>query len=107
MTHLRHELDPIIHSPVRFSIIAALSAVQRAEFRFIRDAVEVSDSTLSQHVAALEQVGYVKVSKGRAGRRTKTWLALTAPGRDAFAHHLTVLNRIAAEPPRAPDETAG
>ncbi|MGP4015800.1 winged helix-turn-helix domain-containing protein [Saccharopolyspora sp. 5N708] len=104
MTHLRRELDPIIHSPVRFSIAAALSAVERADFRFIRDTVEVSDSALSQHVAALEQVGYVKVSKGRAGRRTKTWLALTDQGRQAFTHHLAVLNRIAAEPPRAPAE---
>ncbi|RKT87639.1 DNA-binding transcriptional regulator, MarR family [Saccharopolyspora antimicrobica] len=104
MNHPRRELDPVIHSPVRFSVVAALSGVEQAEFRFIRDTVEVSDSALSQHVAALEQAGYVKVTKGRAGRRAKTWLALTESGRRAFTHHLAVLNRIATEPPQPPPE---
>ncbi|MDA3648397.1 transcriptional regulator [Saccharopolyspora indica] len=103
MSHPRRELDPVIHSPVRFSVVAALSGVEQAEFRFIRDAVEVSDSTLSQHVAALEQAGYVKVTKARIGRRASTWLALTGTGRQAFTHHLATLNRIAAEPPRPPE----
>ena len=44
MSHPRHQLDPVIHLPVRFSIVAALSAVERAEFRFVRDTVELSDS---------------------------------------------------------------
>jgi DNA-binding MarR family transcriptional regulator len=97
MSHPRHELDPVIHLPVRFSIVAALSAVERVEFRFVRDTVEISDSLLSQHVTTLEQAGYVRVSKRKAGRRTKTWLSLTPKGHAAFSNHLAVLNRIAAQ----------
>ena len=96
MSHLRHELDPVIHLPVRFSIVATLSGVERAEFQFVRDTVEISDSLLSQHVTTLEQAGYVRVSKRKAGRRTKTWLSLTPKGQAAFSHHLAVLNQIAA-----------
>lgn len=98
MSHPRHELDPVIHLPVRFSIVAALSGVERAEFQFIRDTVEISDSLLSQHVTTLEQAGYVRVSKRKVGRRTKTWLNLTPKGHAAFSHHLAVLNQIAAPP---------
>jgi DNA-binding MarR family transcriptional regulator len=95
MTHLRHQLDPVIHSPIRFAIAATLNAAERAEFRFVRDTVEVSDSLLSQHVTTLEEAGYVRVTKRQDGRRTRTWLSLTPKGRAAFARHLDVLNRIA------------
>ena len=97
MTHLRHRLDPVVHSPIRFAVVATLSGVERAEFRFVRDTVEVSDSVLSQHLTTLEHAGYVKVTKRQEGRRTKTWLSLTAKGRKAFASHLATLNLIAAE----------
>lgn len=96
MSHLRHELDAVIHSPVRFAIVAALNKVERAEFRFVRDTVEVSDSSLSQHVTTLEEAGYLQVTKRQAGRRARTWLSLTPEGRKAFKHHLDVINQIAA-----------
>jgi DNA-binding MarR family transcriptional regulator len=66
VTHLRHRLDPVIHFPTRFSIMAALMAADRAEFRFSRDTVELTDSALSRQVTTLEQAGYVKVTKGRS-----------------------------------------
>ncbi len=95
MTHPRHQLDPIIHPPTRFSIMAVLVAADKVEFRFIRDTVEISDSALSQHVTTLEKAGYVKVKKGQAGRRPRTWLSVTRAGRAAFNGHLAVLNQIA------------
>ena len=70
--HARHELDPVIHAPVRFSIVAALNGVDEAEFAAVRDAVELSDSALSKQVSQLEQAGYVKVRKGYVGKRPRT-----------------------------------
>lgn len=95
-THPRHRLDDVIHSPVRLSVVSALSGVDRAEFGEVRDAVEVSDSVLSKHVAALEGAGYVEVTKGRVGRRPRTWLALTADGRAALQEHLAALRALLA-----------
>ncbi len=96
MSHPRRELDQVIHSPVRFSIVATLLPLEQAEFGYVRDTVEVSDSSLSQHVTTLERAGYLKVDKARAGRRARTWLSLTPEGRRAFRRHMEVLNRIAA-----------
>jgi DNA-binding MarR family transcriptional regulator len=105
MTHPRHRLDPVIHSPTRFSVVAALMAADKVEFRFVRDLVEVSDSVLSQHVTTLEQAGYIKVTKGQIGRRPRTWLSLTLDGRVAFRDRLAVLEEIAASAVAAtPDE---
>ena len=94
--HPRHRLDDVIHAPVRLSVVAALAAVERADFKEVRDAVEVSDSVLSKAVATLEAAGYVGVAKGRVGRRPRTWLTVTADGRRALADHLAALSAIAA-----------
>lgn len=93
--HARHRLDEVIHSPVRFSIVAALAKVENAEFAAVRDAVELSDSVLSKQAAQLETAGYVKIKKGYVGKRPRTWLSLTAQGRKAFAAHLEALRAIA------------
>ena len=95
MNHPRHELDATIHTPARFSIMAVLCATDKTDFRFVRDTVELSDSALSQHVTVLEQAGYVKVTKGQIGRRSRTWLSATRAGRVAFQRHLELLNSIA------------
>lgn len=93
--HPRHQLDEVIHAPIRFSIVACLSGADRAEFSFVRDAVEVTDSALSKQVSVLESAGYVKVQKGYVGKRPRTWLSLTRAGRKAFTEHLAALGRIA------------
>ncbi len=106
-SHPRHRLDVVIHSPVRFSIVATLAGAGQAEFGFVRDTVEVSDSVLSKQVSALESAGYVKVKKGYVGKRPRTWLSLTAAGRRAFEDHLAALREIAGhEPATPPDDVA-
>jgi DNA-binding MarR family transcriptional regulator len=95
MSHPRHELDETIHNPIRFSIVATLAASDEAEFAWVRDRVEVSDSVLSKQVSSLERVGYVQVRKGFIGKRPRTWLSLTRSGRRAFQAHLAALRAIA------------
>ncbi|GIH60040.1 MULTISPECIES: winged helix-turn-helix domain-containing protein [Microbispora] len=99
--HPRHELDEIIHAPVRLSIMAALAAADKADFRFLRDTIEVSDSLLSKHILTLEQAGYVRVEKTFVGKRARTWLSLTDGGRTAFETYMDVLRRIVEAAPRA------
>ena len=96
MSHPRHDLDDLLGHPVRFSVVAMLAAAERAEFSFVRDNVEVSDSVLSKQMSALEQAGYVKVSKGFVGKRPRTWLSLTSGGRRRFARHINALREIAS-----------
>jgi DNA-binding MarR family transcriptional regulator len=93
--HPRRDLDDLLTHPVRLSVVAALSGVTKAEFALVRDTVEVSDSMLSKQVALLETAGYVEVTKGRVGRRPRTWLALTGVGQAAYARHLDALRAIA------------
>ncbi|MFJ1593095.1 winged helix-turn-helix domain-containing protein [Kitasatospora albolonga] len=99
MTHPRNSLDSVIHAPVRFSITAALASVDEADFKTLRDAVEITDSALSKHIALLEEAGYVKVRKGFVGKRTRTWLSLSPKGRAALTRHVAALQAIASGAP--------
>ena len=105
--HPRHDLDEVIHAPVRFSVMAILAAAEEAEFAFVRDGVQVSDSVLSKTVSTLESAGYVAVRKGYVGKRPRTWLRLTHQGRQAFSAHVVALRAIAdqALPPTPPSRT--
>lgn len=96
MRHLRHELDDLLTHPVRFSIAALLAAAERAEFGFVRDQVELSDSVMSKQMSALQEAGYVKVHKGYVQNRPRTWISLTGKGRRVFERHMAALREIAA-----------
>lgn len=89
-------LDAVIHAPVRLQICAILSATDEAEFALVREETGVSESVLSKQVKLLEEAGYVKVRKATLASRQRTWLALTAAGRNAFAAHMGALTRLAA-----------
>jgi DNA-binding MarR family transcriptional regulator len=101
-SHPRHRLEPVLHSPVRLSIVACLAAAEKAEFGFVRDTVEISDSALSKQVSILENAGYVKAKKGYVGKFPRTWLSMTAAGRRAFDAHLAALTAIAGSPATQP-----
>jgi hypothetical protein len=75
---------------VRLSLIAALAAVDRVEFRYLRDLLQASDSLLSKHMTTLETAGYVEVIKGYHGKHPRTWLTLSPA---AYTDYLTALNQ--------------
>lgn len=91
-----HDLDPVIHAPLRLQICAILSAADEAEFALVRAETGVSESVLSKHVKQLEEAGYVAVRKATLASRQRTWIALTRSGRKAFAAHIDALNRLVA-----------
>ena len=95
MSHPRTRLDELIHQPVRFSLMAALARAEELEFRFLRDALGVSDSVLSRQASTLEGAGYVRIRKGFVGKRPRTWLSLTERGRKTFEEHVQTLREIA------------
>ena len=76
-----------------------LTAVSEVEFATLRDGLDVSDSVLSKHVTALNEVGYARSRKGmHRGRRT-TWISATPQGRRALSLHVAALREIIAVVP--------
>lgn len=95
--HPRHDLDPLLLHGVRFSVLAITVSAEKVAFAYVRDALQVSDSVLSKQLTALEDAGYVEVTKAAEGRRARTWVNATAEGRKAFGRHRDALLAIAAD----------
>ncbi|MFD5225191.1 transcriptional regulator [Microbacterium sp. NPDC058342] len=92
--HPRLRLDDSFASPIRFSLMAALGEDLELDFGALADILQVNDSALSKAIAALEQVTYLRVRKGYAGTRPRTWVTSTETGRRAFRAHVEALRAI-------------
>lgn len=90
----RDVFDPLIHAPHRLQICAILDTVDKAGFALLREQLGVSESVLSKQVKALEDAGYVAVSKGTREGRVRSWASFTKTGRAAYRGHVAALRAI-------------
>ena len=88
--------DELIHAPTRLAIVSLLAAAQWADFKYIRDELDLSDSALSKQLSTLESAGYVEIRKRFVGKRPRTSASLSTAGRQAFEQHVAALQRIIA-----------
>ena len=94
-------LDPVIHAPARLAIMAILAASEWAEFKFLREETGLSDSALSKQLSTLEAAGYIQVRKWFLGKRPRTSVRLSKPGRAAFDAHVAALRALVERPATA------
>lgn len=101
MTEAR--FDELIHPSTRLSIVALLAAADWAEFAFVRERLDLSDSALSKQLSTLEEAGYVDIERPVRDRRRRVRARLTPAGRAAFDGHVAALHEIVAisDPERA------
>ncbi|MFK0294298.1 winged helix-turn-helix domain-containing protein [Streptomyces sp. NPDC090442] len=100
MTDVPEGLDPVIHALPKLSICALLAAgPQWVEFRTVREATGLSDSTISKHSRALEETGYIEIRKGGVGRRPRTWFRMTPLGQTRYSRHVAALQRLLQREP--------
>ena len=88
------QLDRVIHEKGRLAIMSLLAASAELSFTELRDALEMTDGNLTTHIRALQQEGYVSVSKSFQNRRPLTTCSLTADGRKAFSEYIDLLEKI-------------
>ena len=88
--------DETIHPSTRLSIVSLLAAADWADFAFVRDRLELSDSALSKQFATLEEAGYLTIERHVSDRRRRVRVQLTEAGRAAFHGHVAALREIVA-----------
>ncbi len=87
-------LDETVHQRHRLGILTITAEAQRAEFGYLRTELGLTPGNLSKHLTVLEDAGLVTVEKGYAGRRPRTWVRITPPGRAALAAELAALAEL-------------
>jgi DNA-binding MarR family transcriptional regulator len=88
------KLDRVIHEKGRLAIMSMLAAAAELSFTEMRDALGMTDGTLTSHIRALQQEGYVSVAKSYQNRRPLTTCSLTPAGRKAFVEYIDLLEKI-------------
>ena len=88
------QLDRLIHEKGRLVIMSMLAASPELSFTELRDALEMTDGNLTTHIKALQQEGYIAVSKSFQNNRPLTTCSLTVAGRKAFAEYINLLEQI-------------
>lgn len=85
------ELDPLLHSQLRLSIVSLLVGVKEAEFTFVKEKTGATSGNISVQISKLEEAGYIKVKKDFNNNYPRTTLSITQKGVHAFEQYVNNL----------------
>ena len=88
-----NDLDPILHSQLRLSIVSILMTVDEANFTFIQETTKAAAGNISIQIKKLQEAEYVKVKKTFKNNYPNTTIAMTGKGIKAFEDYVTNLKK--------------
>lgn len=87
------ELDPLLHSQLRLSVISLLVGVKEAEFSYLKDKTGATAGNLSVQITKLSEAGYVDVVKTFRDNYPLTTCSITKKGIAAFESYVENLKQ--------------
>lgn len=87
-------LNPILHAPLRLSIVSLLMGVEEAEFVFLKEKTKATAGNLSLQLNQLNEAGYVSIKKKFKGNYPVTLCRLTPKGKKALYEYVSTLKQI-------------
>lgn len=88
------ELNPVVHGKLRLALLSLLSAVEEAEFTWLRAKTGSTDGNLGAQLLKLEEAGYVAVEKKFVQRKPQTLYRITADGHQALTEYVQALKQL-------------
>jgi len=85
------DLDPLLHSQLRLSVISLLVAVKEAEFSYLKEKTGATAGNLSVQINKLAEAEYIQVKKTFRDNYPLTTCKITSAGIKAFE---TYVNNI-------------
>ena len=86
-----NDLDPLLHSQLRLSIVSILMSVEEANFNFIKDTTGATSGNISIQIKKLQAAGYIEVKKTFKDNYPNTSLSITKEGIEAFESYVNNL----------------
>jgi len=77
-------------------ILAIVDGASRADFRYLRETLGVTDGNLGSHLQILEEAELVAIEKVFENKRPRSWVRITRAGRAAFRAEVAALREIVA-----------
>jgi DNA-binding MarR family transcriptional regulator len=94
---LTSNLDDVVLSRPRLSILAALISGNAVDFTFLQKNLGISDGNLSTHLSKLEAERYIQSNKAFVNKKPKTWYQITTKGRHALERLFRQLEGMLAQ----------
>jgi DNA-binding MarR family transcriptional regulator len=88
-----NDLDPILHSQLRLSIISILMTVEETNFSFIKETTKAAAGNISIQINKLQEAGYINVVKSFKNNYPNTTIAITNKGKEAFEKYVNDLKK--------------
>ena len=85
------ELNPLLHSQLRLSIMSYLIANKVSDFTTLKDATKSTSGNLSVQLKKLEEANYIAINKGFKNNYQHTEVEVTTTGIDAFEAYVHAL----------------
>ena len=86
------DLDPLLHSQVRLSIMSILISVKMAEFSFLLENIKTTKGNLSFQLNKLREAEYIEIKKSFKGNYPLTTCEITEKGIDAYETYVNSIS---------------
>lgn len=87
------DLDPILHSQLRLSIVSILISLKETDFNYIRETTHATSGNISIQIKKLQDAGYIRVKKSFKNNYPNTTLSITEKGIEAFETYVENLKK--------------
>jgi hypothetical protein len=85
------DLDPILHSQLRLSIMSLLISVKEADFTYLKEKTNATAGNLSVQISKLAEADYIIVKKEFKDNYPQTSCIITKKGIKAFEEYVKAL----------------
>jgi len=92
------DLDPVLHSQLRLSLMALLIGTRSASFVWLVEQTGATKGNVSVQLKKLEEAGYIDISKSFRDNYPHTDCRVTAKGVEAFKLYIDTI-RDYLDPP--------
>ena len=85
------DLDPLLHSQLRLSIMSLLISVKEADFAFLKEKTNATAGNLSVQISKLSEADYITVKKTFKENYPQTSCIITKKGIKAFEEYVATI----------------
>ncbi|MDZ7740573.1 MAG: transcriptional regulator [Bacteroidota bacterium] len=86
------DLDPLLHSQLRLSIMSLLVSVEKAEFNYLLEKTGATRGNLSVQLSKLEKAAYISIQKSFRKNYPLTTCRITKQGLKAFEKYVDAIS---------------
>ncbi len=93
MSIIEH-INKAFDNRIRLGIMSLLMIHEYADFKTLKELLQVTDGNLASHLKALEKENYILVQKAFINRKPNTKYKATTKGKKAFEAHILALEKL-------------